>query len=60
MALLRCHGDSDCNKNQDHKTFLSLYNTVVVIFFPYLYSWRRIVNAQTWEVSSQKNSVEPP
>ena len=28
-------------KKTDHKKFSSLYNTVVVIFLPYLYSWRR-------------------
>ena len=44
MASLRCHGDSDCYKTQTRKKFSSLYNAVVVIFFPYLYSWRRIVN----------------
>ena len=38
MASLRCHGDSDYNKTHTHKKFSCLYNTVVVIFFPYLYS----------------------
>ena len=36
MASLRCHGDSDCNKTQKFHLY-----TVVVIFFSYLYSWRR-------------------
>ena len=37
LSCLCCHGDSDCNKTK----FSSLYNTVVVTFFPYLYSCRR-------------------
>ena len=37
LSCLCCHGDSDCNKTK----FSSLYNTVVVTFFPYLYSCPR-------------------
>ena len=44
-------------QNPDHKKFSSLYNTVVVTFFPYRYSFRR---AQTWEASPLKNPIEPP
>ena len=62
MASLRCHGDSDCNKTkskEDHKKFSSLYNTVVVTFF-HISILADVVNAQTWEVSTPKNPVEPP
>ena len=41
------------------KTRSSLYSIVVVTFLPYL-THADIVNTQTWEVSPQKNPVEPP
>ena len=39
LSYLCYHDNSDCNKTQIIN-FLSLYNTVVVTFFPYLYSCR--------------------
>ena len=59
MASLRCYGDSDCNKTQIIGNFWSLYNTVVVIF-SHTFTHGDVVNAQTWEVSPQKDPVEPP
>ena len=35
----------------NHKKFSSLYNTVVVTFFP-IFTHGDVINAQTWEVSS--------
>ena len=59
MASLRCHGDSDCNKTQIIRNF-HLY--VIQLWKPFFHIFTHgdVINAQTWEVSPQKNPVEPP
>ena len=43
--------------NPNHKKFSSLYNTVVVNFF-HIFTHGDVVNAQTSEVSPQKQSSQ--
>ena len=59
MASLRWHGDSDCNKTQIITNF-HLY--IIQLWQPFFHIFTRadVVNAQTWDVSTQKNPVEPP
>ena len=59
MASLRCHGDSDCNKTQIIRNF-HLY--VIQLWKPFfhIFTLGDVINAQTREVSPQKNPVEPP
>ena len=45
--------------SQQSRKFSSLYNTVMVTFF-HIFTHADIVNAQTWEVSTLNNPVEPP
>ena len=59
MALLRCHGDCDCNKTQIIRNF-HLYIIQLWQSFSHIFTHGDVVNAQTWEVSPQKNPVEPP
>ena len=48
-----------CRCNPNHNKFSSLSNTTVVASFPNLCLWRRSY-AQTWEVLTLKNCIEPP
>ena len=59
MASLRCHGDSDCNKTDIIRNF-HLY--IIQLWKPFFHIFNHgdVVDAQTWEVSPQKNPVEPP
>ena len=50
---LRCH----CNP--DHNKFSSLSNTIMVAFFQ-IFVYGDLVCAQTWEVLTPKNCIEPP
>ena len=59
MALLRCYGDSDCNKTQIIRNF-RLYKIQLWSSVSHIFTYGDVVNAQTWEVSPQKNPVEPP
>ena len=43
-------------ENPDHKKFSSLYDTVVVIFYPYLYSWRRSYCSNLGGIPPKKSS----
>ena len=61
MASLRCHGDSDCNKMATPiaiklKKYTSLYNAVVVTFFPYLNSCRRSYCSNLGGIPPKKSS----
>ena len=53
MALLRCHGNSDCNKTQIKRNF-HLY--VIQLWKPFFHIFIHgdLINAQTWEVSPKK------
>ena len=55
MASLHCHGDSDCNKTQIIRNFHH-YNIIIQLWhpLPHIFTHAEVVNAQTWEVSSQK------
>ena len=57
ISLLRQLG---CPSKPDHNKFSSLSNTTVVAIFPNVCLWRRIVYAQTWQVLTLKNCIEPP
>ena len=59
MASLRCYGDSDCNKTQIIRNF-HLYIIQLWLSFSHIFTHGDVVNAQTLEVSPQKNPVEPP
>ena len=59
MASLRCHGDSDCNKTQIKRIF-HLYIIQLWKPFFHIFTHGDVINAQTWEVSPPKDSVEPP
>ena len=59
MASLRCQGDSDCNKTQITRNF-HLYIIQLWKPFFHIFTHGDVINAQTWEVSPQKNPVEPP
>ena len=48
-----------CNCNPDHNKFSSLPNTNVVEIFP-IFLYGDVVYAQTWEVLTPKNCIEPP
>ena len=54
MALLRCHGDSDCNKTQIIRNF-RLYKLQLWSSVSHIFTYGDVVNVQTWEVSPQKN-----
>ena len=49
-----------CRCNPDHNKFPSLSNTTVVAIFPTLNVYGDEVYAQTWEVLTLKNCIEPP
>ena len=59
MASLRCHGDSDWNKTQ---IIINFHHCIIQLWqpLPHIFTHADEVNAQTWEVSTQKNPVEPP
>ena len=59
MASLSCHDDSDCYKTQIIRTF-HLYIIQLWSPFSHIFTHADVVNAQNWEVSPQKNPVEPP
>ena len=59
MASLCCHGDSDCNKTQIIKNFHLCLIQLWKPFF-HIFTHGDVLNAQTWEVSPQKNPLEPP
>ena len=59
MVSLRCYGDSDCIKTQIIRNF-HLYIILLWLSLCYIFTCDEVVNAQTWEVSAQKNPVEPP
>ena len=59
MVSLRCHGDSDCNKIQIIRNFHFYIIQLWQSFF-HIFTHSDVINAQTWEVSPQKNPVEPP
>ena len=58
MASLRCHGDSNCNKTQIIRN-VHLYIIQLWKPFFHIFTHGDVINAQTWEVSPQKNPVEP-
>ena len=58
MVSFRCYDNSDVIPT-DHNKFSSVSNTIVVAIFPNLFL-RDIVYAQTWEVLTLKNPIEPP
>ena len=58
MVSFRCYDNSDVTPT-DHNKFSSVSNTIVVVIFPNLFL-RDIVYAQTWEVLTLKNPIEPP
>ena len=53
MALLRCHGDSNCNKTQIIRNF-HLYMKHLWKPFFLIFTHGDVANVQTWEVSPQK------
>ena len=59
MASLSCQGDSDCNRTQIIRN-CHLY--VIQLWKPFfhIFTLGDVINAQTREVSPQKNPVEPP
>ena len=59
MVSFRCYDISDVIPT-DHNKFSSVSNTIVVAIFPIFFFLRDIVYAQTWEVLTMKNRLEPP
>ena len=49
--------NSKCHCNPDHNKFSSLSDTTVVAIFPNVYG--DVVYAQTWQVLTLKNCIEP-
>ena len=58
MVSFRCYDNSDVIPT-DHIKFSSVSNTIVAAISPNLFL-RDIVYAQTWEVLTLKNPIEPP